>query len=106
MIEVRRFGTNPLLETRAEAYDSVDKQKRYSQILEILSSNIEPMSAKEISVSMFNKGYVPTSERNFVSPRLTELSYEGVVECVGTKICNYTGKKVGVWEIRNNKEIR
>ena len=35
-IEPRRYGTNPTLETRSLANNSVDKQKRYKQIIEIL----------------------------------------------------------------------
>ena len=94
----RRAGEMTTLETRAEAHESVDKHKRYSQIIECLEIGKE-MTAKEIAVMMMQKGYIPTSERNFVSPRLTELGHGGVVEPIGKKVCSYTGKTVSVWAL-------
>ena len=96
--EKRNPGENPTLETRSESNESVDKRKRYQQILECLSGR--SLTAKEIAVEMCKKGYIPTTERNFVSPRLTELGEKGVVEPIGKKICSYTGKKVSVWAVR------
>lgn len=86
-------------ETRSESHEKVDKQLRYSQILEILQGGKE-MTAKEIAVEMNNRGYIPTSERNYVAPRLTELSYKGVVEPCGKQKCSYTGKTVAIYKIR------
>ena len=83
-------------ETRSESHEQVDKQLRYSQILEILQGGKE-MTAKEIAVEMHNRGYIPTSERNFTAPRLTELSRNGVVEPIGKQRCAYTGKTVCVY---------
>lgn len=97
-MEYRRVGTNPTLETRSEANESVDKKKRYMQIKEILNDGKE-MTAKEIAVEMFDKGYIPTSERNFTAPRLTELSQNGIVEPIGKKKCTYTGKTVAVYKL-------
>ena len=92
----RRVGEIPTLETRSEAYETVDKNKRYKQIIEVLQDGKE-MTAKEIAVEMCNRGYIPTSERNFTAPRLTELSRNGVVEPVGKQRCSYTGKTVCVY---------
>jgi repressor of nif and glnA expression len=86
-------------ETRAEAHESVDKQKRYRQILEILQGGKE-MTAKEIAVEMHNRGYIPTDERNFTAPRLTELSIQGIVEPCGKQKCSYTGKTVSLYKMR------
>ena len=97
MIEKRLPGEIPTLETRHESHEKVDKKKRYRQILEILDG--KEMTAKEIAVEMWRKGYIPTTERNFVSPRLTELGQDGVVEPIGKKLCSYTGKKVSVWAV-------
>ena len=94
----RRAGEIPTLETRSEAYETIDKNKRYKQIIEILKSGKE-MTAKEIAVEMCNRGYIPTSERNFTAPRLTELSRNGVVEPVGKQRCRYTGKTVCVYAL-------
>ena len=86
-------------ETRSEANDTVDKKKRYRQILEILQGGKE-MTAKEIAVEMCQRGYVPTPERNFAAPRLTELSIQGLVEPCGKQKCSYTGKTVALYKMR------
>ena len=98
MIE-RVAGEFTTLETRYESNEMVDKQKRYRQIIEILQD--QPLTAKEVAVEMFKRGYIPTSERNFAAPRLTELSIKGIVEPIGKVICKYTGKKVAVYQLRN-----
>lgn len=103
MIEKRRHGINPLIETKKESEVLVDKQKRCSQIIEILKESEEPLTAKEIAVRMYKKGYVPTSERNFSAPRITELLNKGKLDCVGTKLCEYTGKNVGAFVLREEK---
>ena len=95
--EVRMTGENPMLETRGEANDSVDRKRRYAQITEVLTESPYPLSAKEIAVEMWKKQYIPTSERNFTAPRLTELCDMGHVEPKGKKTCRYTGKKVTVY---------
>lgn len=102
MIETTRNGEITTLSTRAEANDSVDKQKRYEQIIECLS--VKPMTAKEIAVMMWMKGEIPNSERNFTAPRLTELSKGGIVEPFAKKKCLYTGKTVAVYRLRETKQ--
>lgn len=97
--EPRRYGDAVTPSTRGEAQASVDKQKRYKQILEILEGGRE-LTAKEIAVEMQQKGYIPTSERNFTAPRLTELTHKGIIEPVGKKRCRYTGKTVAVYKHR------
>jgi hypothetical protein len=85
-------------ETRTESYEKVDKTLRYSQILECLDG--KEMTAKEIAVEMYKKGYIPSDERNFTGPRLTELSIKGIVEPIRKQKCEYTGKTVSVYRIR------
>lgn len=89
----------PTLETRAEAETLVDKQKRYAEITECLKE-CGNMTAKECAVIMMRKGYIPTSERNFTAPRLTEMSKKGIVEPIGKKKCEFTGKTVAVYSLR------
>lgn len=91
-----------LIDTRGAAYESVDKAKRYRQIIECLKER-PTMTAKEIAVAMMKKGYIPTSERNFAAPRLTELHDLGVVEAIGKTTCQYTGRKVAVYSLRCNE---
>ena len=95
----RQSGEITTLDTRSEANESVDKAKRYSQIIECLKENTK-MTAKEIAVRMHEKGYIPTTERNFAAPRLTEMSKDGIVEPVGKKKCKYTGRMVAVYSLR------
>lgn len=102
----RRTGEIPTMETRAEAEQSVDKKKRYEQIVEVMNDYM-PLSAKEIAVRMFVREYIPDKDRNHVSPRLTEMAKEPVrigklafsVEQVGKKKCEYTGRTVAVWRL-------
>jgi hypothetical protein len=93
-------GEMTTLETRGEAHEEVDKNKRYKQILAILDGH--EMTAKEIANEMCIRGYVPTNERNYASPRLTELSVKGIVEPIGSKVCRWTGKRVAVYAIRRD----
>ena len=85
-------------ETRRESLETLDKEKRCIQILSVLDD--KEMTAKEIAVELYKKGLIPTSERNFVSPRLTEMSIDGRVEPVGKKKCDYTGKNVSTYRRR------
>ena len=96
----RQYGEYPAIETRAEAHESVDKALRYKQILECLTV---PLTAKEVAVVMHEKGYIPTSERNFAAPRLTEMQKDGIVEIIGKKKCQYTHKSVSVYARRQEK---
>lgn len=95
----RNPGEYTTYDTRSLANESVDRRMRYEQVLECLRE--KPMTAKEVAVEMMNKGYIPTSERNFTAPRLTELSQRGLVEPIGKTTCEYTGKTVAVYALRS-----
>jgi len=97
MIE-RLPGQNVTLETRSQAEQEVNKQMRYNQILEVLGD--KEMTAKEIAQEMYMRELIPTNERNYTAPRLTELSIEGIVEPVGKKKCEWTNKMVSVYRRR------
>ena len=99
MIEPRLPGENTPRDTRADANESVDREKRYKQILGCLSERGDS-TAKEIAVWRQLAGLIPTSERNFTAPRLTEMSKKGWVEPIGKKKCWYTGKTVTVYGLR------
>ena len=94
----RRPGEYPPFDTRAEAHDGVDKSKRYQQICEVLK-RFPKLTAKQIAVIMCKRGMIPTSERNFTAPRLTEMTERGIVEPVGRTVCEYTGKTVTVYAL-------
>jgi len=95
----REYGENTTLETRAEANESVDRNQRYKQIREIFG-HFGNMTAKECAVVMRRWGYAPTDERNVTAPRIHELCERGVLEPVGRKKCEYTGKTVTVFALR------
>lgn len=97
----RTVGEHTTLATRSESNEKVDRKKRYKQILECLED--KQMTAKEVAVAMYTKGYIPTTERNFAAPRLTELCQLGLVDVIGKKKCRYTGKTVAVYEVRNGE---
>ena len=103
MFEMRLPGTNPTFDTRHDSHVDacMNKQKRYKQIVECFRETPE-MTAKECAVKMCEKGYIPTSERNYTAPRLTELTDIGIVEPIGKKKCNYTGKTVAIYGLRGN----
>lgn len=89
--------------TRHKAYEDIKAKKeiRYTQILERLN---RPKTAKELAIELFVDGLIPTTERNFVSPRITELMKMGIIKAVGKKRCQYTGKTVSVFERIENYE--
>lgn len=96
-------GVVTTYETRGESHEKVDKKIRCSQILEILEEK-GSLTAKEIAVEMYKRGWIPTSERNFASPRLTEMLHDGRVETCGKKPCQYSGVKVALFKRREMKK--
>ena len=107
-MEERKPGELTTLETRAEAKEKLNKNLRYKQILEILDEEPDGLTAKEIAHQMYLKRYIPTDERNFTAPRLTELGRAGIVEPIGKKKCQWTDRKVTVWGLcdKNEREER
>ena len=100
-IKERLPGMIPTFETRAEANESVDRKKRYSQIVGILGEGGDiRLTAKQLAVIMCRRGLIPNEERNFTAPRLTELSQKGIVEPCGKTRCIYTGKTVTLYRLR------
>lgn len=97
-MENREYGQNILDDTREESNEKVDRKRRYSQILEILKGN--KMTAKEIAIEMYLRGYSYSADRNIASPRLTEMLKSGQVDCIGKKLCEYSNKKVGIYVCR------
>lgn len=84
-------------ETRQMSFEDIqDKTKiRYIQILNRLD---KPKTAKELAVELFELGYIPSTERNFTAPRLTELEKMGFVKVIDKKKCEYTGKTVAIYK--------
>lgn len=89
------------LQTRQMSFNDIQLKikVRYEQILDRLD---EPKTAKEIAVELFELGIIPSAERNYTAPRLTELEKRGIVKAFKKKKCEYTGKTVAVYEKVNN----
>lgn len=97
----RLSGEMTTFDTRAESNDLVPRELRYKQIVEIFE-DMKPrnLTAKEVAVFMFNRGFTPNAERNFSAPRITELMQKGIVEPAGKTKCRYTGKTVTIYRLR------
>lgn len=84
-------------QTRQMSFEDIkEKQKiRYVQILDRLD---KPKTAKEIAVELFELQLIPSTERNYTAPRLTELEKMGYVKAIDKKKCDYTGKTVAIYK--------
>lgn len=87
------------LQTRQLSFEDIQdkKKKRYEQILDRLLTGVK--TAKEVAIELFDLGFIPSTERNYTAPRLTELEKMGLVEVINKKKCDYTGKTVAVYQI-------
>ena len=100
-LEEIRPGVVATIETRAIANEMADRVNIPVHIIEIFNEldNI-PMTVKELSVKMYEKGYVITPERQSVAPRVTELLKEGKITIAGKKICFYSKRPVTAYKLR------
>ena len=87
------------LMTRQLSFEDIKpkRKKRYEEILDRLMTGRK--TAKEVAVELFELGLIPSTERNYTAPRLTELEKMGLVKAVDKTKCKYTGKTVAVYEI-------
>jgi hypothetical protein len=87
-------------ETRLESYEQITllAEIRKKRILEILHIYGE-LTAQELATELYKRGYIPSDERNFTAPRLTELRKDGKVTPVGKKHCDKTGRRVTIWTV-------
>lgn len=67
------------------------RKKRYEQILDRLITG--PKTAKEIAVELFELELIPSAERNYTAPRLTELEKMGLVKVIEKRNVNIQGKQ-------------
>lgn len=83
-------------QTRQMSFEDIKKKApiRYDQILDRLDT---PKTAKEIAHELYELELIPSNERNYTSPRLTELRKMGVVKVIGKKKCRWTGKMVALF---------
>lgn len=84
-------------ETRRESYERIipSLSARRRLVLQVLGN--KQMTAGEIVDELVSAGYLDYYDRNFVSPRLTELKKVGLVETVGKRTDKRTGRPQAVW---------
>lgn len=85
--------------TRQLSFEDIKPKRkiRYEQILDRLITGVK--TAKEIAVELFELELIPSTERNYTAPRLTELEKMGLVKVIDKRKCEYTGKTVAVYKI-------
>lgn len=85
--------------TRQLSFEDIKPKRkiRYEQILDRLMTGTK--TAKEIAVELYYLEFIPSTERNYTAPRLTELESMNLVRVIDKVKCNYTGKTVAVYEI-------
>lgn len=89
-----------MVDTKVESYKKVDTNKRRTQILEVLKKYPKGLSAKEVAIELYKKGEIPTSERNFTAPRITELISLGKVEVAGLTWDELTQRNVRTFKLK------
>ena len=99
-MERRQYGENTTLECRKDSYDRLNTEKRKRDILAVMRHNNKPMSANDIAHELYNDGILENTDRNNVSPRLTEMCKNGTIEPWGKDTCIYTGRTVTKFVIR------
>ena len=76
--------------TRQMSFEDIKPKRkiRYEQILDRLMTG--PKTAKEIAIELFELGMIPSTERNYTAPRLTELEKMELVKVIDKKKCQYS----------------
>lgn len=86
-------------ETRIESLKSLDRAKRYREIIEALKDEPDGLTARELA------NILGSEERNYVAPRLTELEYKGIVKSIGKKLDEKTKRWVAVYVLNNDDNL-
>jgi hypothetical protein len=48
------------------------------------------------------KKYFPYSQRHSIAPRFAELEAQGIIEPIGERACEVTGKRCIVWDVNKS----
>lgn len=91
-------------ETRRKSFQEIKKSlpERQAMILDALKDRPQS-TARELALYLWKRGKIPSPERNYVHPRLTELVDDGLVRVVGKRICSVTGKMVAIYDLAEQK---
>jgi len=74
---------------------------RQSLVLKALADVPDGASASELALLIYQKGLVPTPDRNRTHPRLNELEKLGVVTAQSKRRCRVTGKTVSIYRLED-----
>lgn len=85
--------------TRRESYAKLDTANLNRHIVEVLE-NGGAMSAREVSLTLFEKKLIPFPVRQAVAPRLTEMMADGIVESVGKVYDEETKRNVAAYRLK------
>ena len=90
-------------ETRRDSYIEVLPKTNDRKALIIYLLKRRVMTAHELTEELLSLGLIPYYDRNFVSPRLTELKEAGKIQVVGKKYCKRTDRQVAIWAIEEGE---
>ena len=89
-------------ETRRDSYKEIVPKTADRKSLILWLLEIKDMTAHELTEQLLMMRLIPYYDRNFVSPRLTELKQAGAVEAVAKRYCKRTDRQVAVWRLNND----
>ncbi|PGO60751.1 hypothetical protein [Priestia megaterium] len=101
VLNLRKFTASPfkepINEVREMEIDNLIERQRvvYVHLRDVWK---EGATARELAISLYKDGQIPSPERNSTHPRLNELVKIGLVKVIGKKTCTYTGKKVTIYQ--------
>lgn len=84
-------------ETRAESLNELDKTKRYEEIRYALKNEINGLTARELAKKLGSE------ERNYVAPRLTELTRKNEIKVISKRYDKKTKRNVAVYALSDKK---
>lgn len=84
-------------ETRAESLNELDKTKRYEEIRYALKNEINGLTARELAKKLGSE------ERNYVAPRLTELTRKNEIKVISKRYDKNTKRNVAVYALNDKK---
>lgn len=83
--------------TRAESLNELDKTKRYEEIRYALKNEINGLTARELAKKLGSE------ERNYVAPRLTELTRKNEIKVISKRYDKNTKRNVAVYALNDKK---
>lgn len=84
-------------ETRAESLNELDKTKRYEEIRYALKNETNGLTARELAKKLGSE------ERNYVAPRLTELTRKNEIKVISKRYDKKTKRNVAVYALNDKK---